>query len=170
MRNVMEKVRKTNRRATFVLQLTAMVDMFTILIVFLLKSYSTSAVHINPAEGLMLPYSTSTTHPVEALKLIVSREGIFVEGEHIVVFENGNLTTDYFDRNDPDFIKQLYHSLDQHAEKAKEIAGQNDSYNFEGKIVMQADSGLDYGLLKKVMYTSSLAGYADLKLATMAIQ
>ena len=51
MRRAVEKLKRDNKKSTFVLQLTAMVDMFTIIIVFLLKSFSTSAVNIEPQKG-----------------------------------------------------------------------------------------------------------------------
>lgn len=167
MRRAVEHMKKNNKRATFVLQLTAMVDMFTILIVFLLKSYSTSAVHITPHEGLKLPYSKSFTNPVEALRLVVSSDGIYVEEERVVEIKEGEIDLSSLDKADPDFIRPLYEALDKQAEKSKGIAEKNEDHEFDGKIVMQADSRLNYKVLKKVMYTSSLAGFADLKLATM---
>ena len=56
------------------------------------------------------------------------------------------------------------------AEKSKEIADVNEEHEFDGKVVMQADSRLNYKTLKKVMYTASLAGYADMRLATIAYE
>lgn len=168
MRRAVERFKRNNKKATFVLQLTAMVDMFTILIVFLLKSYSTSAVHINPQKGMELPFSSSYTEPVEAVRLVVSVEGIFVEDKQIVTLNEGQVMSGDVDAQDPDFIRELYKELDRHAERSKEIADQNEEHEFDGKVVMQADKRLDYATLKKVMYTTSLAGYADMKLATFS--
>jgi biopolymer transport protein ExbD len=53
------------------------------------------------------------------------------------------------------------------AKKTQEIAKQNESVKFEGKVVFQADQALNYALLKKVMYTAVLAGYSDFKLAVV---
>lgn len=167
MKRAVERLKSDNKKATFVLQLTSMVDMFTIMIVFLLKSYSTSAVHITPHDGLKLPNSTSYTDPVEALRLVVSMDGIYVDDEKVVVLEKGEVPKAELDANDSDFIRSLYEALDRQASKTKAIAEKNETIEFDGKVVMQADSKLNYALLKKVMYTSSLAGYADLKLATI---
>ena len=161
---------KDNKKSTFILQLTAMVDMFTIIIVFLLKSFSTSAVNITPQKGLTLPQSSSYVNPVEGIKLVISKSGIFVEDKLIVPLQDGQLTAEQVESTDNQFIKELFTALDKQAEKSKEISEQNKDYKFEGKIVMQADSQLDYGLLKKVMYTSSMAGYGDMKLATLAFE
>ncbi|MCB0411410.1 MAG: biopolymer transporter ExbD [Bdellovibrionales bacterium] len=149
------------------LQLTSMVDMFTIMIVFLLKSYSTSAVQVNPHEKLQLPSSTSYKDPVEALRLVVALDGIYVDDNRIVELKDGQVADADTDAGDKNFIRPLYEALDKQAEKSRGIANKNEDLEFEGSIVMQADKRLNYATLKKVMYTSSIAGYADLKLATM---
>ena len=147
-----------------------MVDMFTIIIVFLLKSFSTSAVNITPQKGLELPQSSSYVNPVEGVKLVVSKSGIYVEDKMVVGLNEGVLNPSQVEANDDQFIKALFEALDKQAEKSKQIADQNKDYKFEGKVIVQADSQLDYGLLKKVMYTSSMAGYGDMKLATLAFE
>lgn len=153
-------------QSTFKIQITSMVDMFVILLVFLLKSYSTSPIQINPSKDLRLPQSTSTTEPqAEALKLVVSKQGIYVEDKKIISLSAGQLNSTDVAANDPRFIKALFEALDKEAEKSKSISKLNDTVHFEGHILMQADRDLPYGLLQKVMYTSSMAGYADLKLA-----
>ncbi len=153
--------------STFKIQITSMVDMFVILLVFLLKSYSTSPVTINASNDLTLPASTSTKDPVDALKLVVSKTGIFVDDKKIVDIAQGNLTTKDIDSTDTNFIKALYEALDEQAKKSKNIAKQNETVEFDGKVVMQADRNLSYTLLRKVMYTSMLAGYSDVKIAVM---
>ncbi len=170
MRRAVEQFKRNNRKTGFLLQLTAMVDMFTILVVFLLKSYSTSAVVINPQEGLKLPQSSSQSEPIEALRLVVSNAGIFVDEEKILDLTDGILNEADTDKTDRDFIRPLYEALNAQAQKSKEISEKNTDLKFEGKIVLQADARLNYKVLKKVMYTSSMAGYADMKLATMAFE
>ena len=159
-----------NRTSTFGLQVTSMVDMFTIILVFLLKSYSTSAVQITPQEGLKLPTSTSNTEPVEALKLVVSQEGVFVKDEQILVFKKGKPDQADLDSNDSKFLRPLYEALNKEAENSKKIADLNDAVEFDGRVVVQADHKLPYSVLKKVMYTSMLAGYADVKMAVLALE
>lgn len=170
MRRAVEKMKRDNKKAAFILQLTAMVDMFTIIIVFLLKSYSTSAVNITPNEDLKMPQSTSVKDPVEGLKLIVSLEGIFIEDKKVLDLENGNIKSASLDSNDTEFIPELFKELDKHADKSKKIEEINSEFKFKGEVVMQADSRLDYGLLKKVMYTSSMAGFSSMKFATISME
>ena len=150
--------------ATFKIQITSMVDMFVILLVFLLKTYSTSPVNITPKEGLRIPESTATMDPVDVVKLIVEN-GVFVEDKKVMDLEKGRVPASVADAKDPSFLRSLYEALDERAKLAKSISKVNDSFEFDGKILLQADRGLPYDLLQKVMYTSMMAGYAEVKLA-----
>ena len=58
--------------SSFKIQITSMVDMFVILLVFLLKTYSTSPVNITPKDGMTLPASSATQDPIDVVKLIVA--------------------------------------------------------------------------------------------------
>lgn len=142
-----------------------MVDMFVILLVFLLKTYSTSPVNITPKQGMRIPESTATQDPVDVVKLIVSEDGVFVEEKKVMTLEKGRVPASEADTNDPSFLKALYTALDERAKLAKSISQVNDSFEFDGKVLMQADRELPYEVLQKVMYTSMMAGYADVKLA-----
>jgi biopolymer transport protein ExbD len=157
-----------SRSSAFKIQITSMVDMFIILLVFLLKSYSTSAVNITPSDQLRLPMSSSSTDPVESVKLMVSKNAIFVEDTKIVDMNNGVVEVTQLDSNDPQFIRPLFEELDKHAQKSKDIAKVNETVEFDGKIMMQVDRELPYELLRKVMYTSMLAGYYDVKFAVVS--
>jgi biopolymer transport protein ExbD len=153
--------------SSFKIQITSMVDMFVILLVFLLKTYSTSPVNITPKEGMRLPESTSLTEPVDVVKLMVSETAVFVEDKKVLDLEKGRVPASIVDNNDPSFLKPLFEELDERAKHAKEISKMNDTFEFDGKILMQADRSLPYEVLQKVMYTSMLAGYADVKLAVV---
>lgn len=153
--------------ATFKIQITSMVDMFVILLVFLLKSYSTSPVNISPSDKLALPASTSVKDPTDVLKLVVSKAGIFVEDQKIIDLTAGALDMKDVDASDTQFIRKLYEALDEQAKKSRGIASVNEEVEFDGKVIMQADRTLPYELLKKVMYTSMMAGYSDVKIAVV---
>lgn len=152
----------------FKIQITSMVDMFVIILVFLLKSYSTSPVNINPNKDLTLPVSTSVQDPEDVLKMIISKKGVFIEDKQVVAFENGQLASRDIDSADDSFIPTLFKELDEKAKSTQDIAKLNDTVNFDGRVLVQADRDMPYSLLQKVMYTSMLAGYANVKLAVAA--
>jgi biopolymer transport protein ExbD len=152
----------------FKIQITSMVDMFVILLVFLIKSYSTSPVQINPSADLRLPTSISSTAPVDVLKLMVSKSGISVEGNKIVTLNGGVIDKKDLDKEDPNYIPELFKALDAEAKKTQKISKVNEEVAFEGKVLVQADKDLNYELLQKVMHTSAVAGYSDVKIAVMS--
>lgn len=151
----------------FKIQITSMVDMFVILLVFLLKSFSTSPVQITPNADLTLPESTAQVNPEDVVKLVVSKNGIFVDEKRVIELKAGELLPEDADKTDAQFIRKLFEELDVQAKKTRTIASVNETVEFDGKILMQADRELPYALLQKVMYTSMLAGYSDMKLAVI---
>lgn len=164
-RRGMAKYQDTRLPSSFKIQITSMVDMFVILLVFLLKSYSTSPVNITPKDGLRIPESSATTDPVDVVKLIVAQDGVFVEEKKILDLEKGVVPKTQLDAADPSFIRALFEALDARAKLAKDIAKANDSFEFDGKVLLQADRELPYEVLQKIMYTSMMAGYGEVKLA-----
>ena len=156
------RILRERHESTFTLQLTSMIDVFTIILVFLLKSYASSAVDITPSKVLNLPISTSQEAPVEALKMMVTKDAIFVDDKEVMKFDRSTVTSKEV------ALKPLFDALTAQADKSKQIANKNDSVKFEGKLIMQADQSLNYQFLKKVMYTAALAGYSDLKFAVIS--
>jgi biopolymer transport protein ExbD len=153
--------------SSFKIQITSMVDMFVILLVFLLKTYSTSPVNITPKDGLRIPESNATADPVDVVKMIVGRDGVFVEDKKILDLDKGHVPAAQIDTNDASFIRSLFEALDARAKLAKSISKVNDSFEFDGKILLEADRGLPYEVLQKIMYTSMMAGYSEVKLAVV---
>jgi biopolymer transport protein ExbD len=167
-RRGMKKHMDSRSPSSFKIQITSMVDMFIILLVFLLKSYSTSPVNITPNANLRLPQSVTSTDPVDVLKLVVSKQAIFVDDNKVVDIANNEIDKTQVDAADPQFIRPLYEELDKKAQKSKDLAKVNDTVEFDGKVMMQVDRDLPYSVLKKIMYTSMLAGYYDVKFAVVS--
>jgi len=157
MRRTRYKLPKT--QSVFTLNITSMTDMFTILLVFLLQTYSTSAVEVLPEKDINLPVSNAELSPVKALNVSVSRSELKIEGRTIASLDNGEFQGSDIDQKDPNFIKPLFQELRQL--QGKPGADQS------AAILLQADSGLTYQALRKVMYTSSMAGFPQLKMATV---
>ncbi len=150
------------------LQLTAMVDMMSIILVFLLNSYSTSAIQLTPADRLNLPASFTTGPAVEALKMVVAKHGIYVDDQKIIDLTEGVLNPKDTDAKDTQFIRALFDALDKQAQKTKDIASKNEDMKFDGKIIVQVDRAVNYKVLKKALYTAAIAGYNDAKFAAVA--
>ena len=155
------KKHKTDLREIKI-NLTSMMDMFTIILVFLLKTYSTEGQLISPSEHLELPRSSIEKAPEVALDVVVTRKEILVNDRPVMVEEN----------NDPNVlvgheynqvITPLYNRLltySKEAKKMQELYGTD----FTGKVTIQGDYRLPFRLLVKIMYTCGQAEYGNMRL------
>lgn len=152
------------QNSTFALNITSMTDMFTLLLVFLLQNFSTSSVEINPVIGMKLPVSNSYKNPVDILQVSVSMDEIRVADKVVATIKNRQIASVDIDPQDSNFIQPLFKMLQEHAKdpKAKKADDQDN-----GQILLQADQGLPYQTLRKVMYTASMAGFPHVKLITV---
>ena len=131
--------------STFKPQLTSLVDVMTILLVFLIKSFSAEGNLITPASDLSLPVSTSKipVHPLNSIK--ITKEYLLA-GDEIIA------TLSSFAQSDSLIIPQLNawltSSYGQQAVPAKEL-------------MIQSDKEISFEIVKKVMYTCSQAGKTD---------
>src|SRR3954463_16818201 len=65
------------------LNITPMMDMMTIILVFLLKTFSTSSSTITFDQNLKVPSSTTQLRTKEAISVTVTKKVILVEGDGI---------------------------------------------------------------------------------------
>ena len=63
------------------LNLTSMMDAMTIILLFLLKTFSTSEAIVTPSSDMRLPYSLSVEEPHDELTVSVTRENILVANQ-----------------------------------------------------------------------------------------
>ena len=63
------------------LSLNSMMDMMTIILLFLIKSMSTSGAMVRPSQFLELPEGVRTVEPEKALSLLISTDGVLEDME-----------------------------------------------------------------------------------------
>ena len=144
---------------TVKLNITSMIDMFTLMVVFLLKNYSAQGQLVTPAENLLLPTSSVEKMANEALSVKVSRNTIMVENTIVVdpaTFKQILAQKEFL-------ITPLYKVLNERATAARK---QSELYKteFSGKISIQGDVEIPYNILTRVMYTCGQAGYPVMNL------
>ncbi|MGQ9559125.1 MAG: ExbD/TolR family protein [Candidatus Oleimicrobiaceae bacterium] len=144
------------------LNLTSLMDMFTIILVFLLKNYSTEGALIHPSENLTLPKSTVQTVPETALDVIISKETVVVNDDVVELVAN-------VARQEGLIVPRLRDKLKVYADRAKE-AEQKYGIKFSGRVNIQADKDLEYGVLMKVLATCGACDYSNLRLAVYQLE
>lgn len=141
------------------LQITSMIDIFTILLVFLLKSFSTEGHLVNIAKEIKLPASSAVESVHPGISVAFSGESLYFESELIVGDVKSVIASDEM------LIEPLYAALKQNADKIKAVAEKNPSMVFTGEIVLQGDREIPFRLLKKIIYTAGQAEYVNQTLA-----
>lgn len=139
------------------LNLTSMIDMFTILVVFLLKSYSAEGQLITISDSLELPQSVSTTMVELNLDVVITTEAILIDGDPVYEIEAEPLT-------DGSPIPELVDRLSDHLEYSHANRGNTTE---EMEINIQADVATSALLLQKVMASCGAAGYGTQNLAVI---
>ena len=142
-----------------VLNITSMLDMFTILILFLLKSYSAEGTILTIPADLQLPYSVTQVAPKPGLVVELSQNRIVVDGQVIPV------DLEQVETSEDIMIPELFSVLTEKARQYKEIAAVNPSVSFTGQMVLEGDRQVPFRLLKKILYTSGQAGFINQSLA-----
>ncbi len=160
-----KKFKNRNLSDEMTLQITSLADIFTIILVFLLKSYATSAVSITPTSGMKIPESQFLEPPVEALKVEISENYIQVENKPVV-----NLHHFRFDSGEiqPNLTSKLItHALEIEKKRQQYIAQSNANVKVDSKILIIADQKVPYITLKSVLASAAINGFTDYKLVAV---
>ena len=156
---VMRQMRKARSQSDAKLNITSMMDMFTIILVFLLKSFSTQGQLVTPATGLLLPTSTVERGANPALGVRISASAIAVEDNVVIGAEEFRAIGE----QSGFLIPRLHEALARYAaetRRAAEMFGQE----FSGDITIHGDVEVPYAVLTRVMYTCGQAGYPNMNL------
>ncbi len=142
------------------LNMNSMMDMMTIILLFLLKTYSTSGVIVTPSENLELPTSTSKSSPVKDLNVSIARDYILVND--IPVVEISSITENSM------LITPLYNKLVEKANEAMHLE-ESAGIPFNHEVIIQGDIKTPYSLLFKILYTCSQSEFNKLRLLTISV-
>ncbi|MEX1994224.1 MAG: biopolymer transporter ExbD [Steroidobacteraceae bacterium] len=139
------------------LSLVSLMDIFTILVFFLLVN-SAEIQTLEPPKSLTLPESIAQDKPRETVIVLVTRDAVFVQGEAVVSIAD-------VDRADGVIIAPLRRALKAQGDRALLRASATDPSARE--ITILGDRDVPYRVLKKVMATCTDADFGKLSLAVM---
>ena len=126
-------------------QMTSLIDILTLLLVFLIQSFNAEGTLVTQAPDLELPLSSSQIAPRPALTLEVTRSDIVAEGRKLASLES-------FKSSKSLLIENVFHWLRTKA------AADSTMHN---PIIIQCDREIPFNIVKRVMHTCSKAGFND---------
>ncbi len=162
---IRRKIRRREEAEENSLNIYPMMDMMTILLVFLIMQFAaSSAAKLQQTDALQIPYSTSTMQIQDALSLQISRNEVTVDGEHVLALRNGTIDPSQKQGGGPGFlVTPLFAKLRQKRQMDKLLAARDPSRQFRGEVQILADKRTPYRTLAEVIYTLGQAEYKNLR-------
>ena len=145
------------------LNVTPLVDMFVILVLFLVANFSATGEILALQKDIQLPEAANTEELTLAPVVMVSKEEVLVSGTLIGRVED--LTRDDY-LNIPALEEKL-RDMRKQFEDLHNAA--NDSGAFKGDVNIQADKSVQFRIVKRVMFSCAAAGYGNISFATMML-
>jgi biopolymer transport protein ExbD len=153
------------------LNITAMMDMMTIILVFFLKQFSASVENVAVGEDLMPPRSISEVKPHEAVQVTITKKAIMVEDEAVVAVKGGAVDAAVKRDGQSGYqINPLLTILQKHTSRLKKVEKlTGGKMKFTGEVVVVADHGTPYRLISEVLYTAGQAEYSKYRLLVQKV-
>ena len=136
--------------------LTSLMDIVSIIVVYLLKSYASDPVLITPIADQKIPMSKADSAIQEGTPVYLSDRAIIVLEKKVLALQEGK-TGDEVSGN---LIDPLYDILSEEAEKAKQMS-ENRGKAWDSRLILVGDERLPFETLVKVMYTAGKAEYTE---------
>jgi biopolymer transport protein ExbD len=147
--------RKSRNKTMVDMNLVSLIDVFTILIFFLLSSASGVELLSSP-KAVKLPLSTADKTPKETVVVVVSNEDILVEGRKVASVAEAMAAPG-------DLVPPLKAELELISANRQAIRAENQAQ--AKAVTIMGDKDIPYSLLRKVMVTSARADFRDVAFA-----
>jgi biopolymer transport protein ExbD len=144
---------KRNRKSSK-LSLVSLMDIFTILVFFLMLNASDVQV-LQSSDQVVLPESTADTPARETLLLMVTKQQVLLQGKALT--ETAALAA-----RDEQAIIRLKAELDYHTQRRTELSLEDQQAQ---SITIMGDASTSYAVLKQIMQACASQGYTNIALA-----
>ncbi len=166
------------RSVIAMLSLTAMVDMFTVLAVFLLQNYQTTGEVIELSDDVILPKAAKVRELKPSTVVVISKDHILVDKVAVAtIAEIKSLPEIEVLPNLQARIQDAFKMLEEKGrlaalsqiKQAVNTARGVEPAKVEDfkRVTVQADKVMDAGTVKKVMYTLAEAGASEINFAVL---
>lgn len=166
-------IRKLKRqKASGGLGMNSLMDIMTILLIFLLKSFSSKADTVQMSEELQLPKSTGFAKLEQTIRVFVTTEGIKVEGDKkarsVLLSREYSVEDADMLNGDPNThtISTLKEILEEKAEYLKDLERESSGRRkFKGLITIISDRRIPYRVINDVVHTAASSEFKKIKFA-----
>lgn len=169
------KRRGSKRGVTAILSLTAMVDMFTVLVIFLLQNYNSTGEILYIPKEVVLPKANRVTDLRPAVVVTVSSKEILIDRTQVATFDQVKAMKEWTIPALRDQVRILLEKAKAETDAKiknklktvvdKTLGNEEVDPNAWRRVTLQADKAIDYLTLKKIMYSIYEAGGGPINFA-----
>jgi biopolymer transport protein ExbD len=145
--------------------ITSLIDFFSIVVIYLMKSYSAEGSILTNADNLVLPNSASTIKSKEIhVQIAATSDMILVDNNPVVPTEDVRKIPQ---TSMEQIIPQLEQRLNATHKQEEDMVKLGASNQMEGIATIQIDKNVEFDVLYKIMATCAKSGYMKMNFAVM---
>jgi biopolymer transport protein ExbD len=144
---------------------TSLIDFFSIVVIYLMKSYSSEGSILTNADNLVLPNSVAVTKPKDIfLQLAATNDMILVDNLPIVPTDDVRRIP----QENPDpIVAKLEEKLNASYAQEQQMVKLGALNKIQGNVIIQMDKNVEFDVLFKLMNTCGKVGYNNMNFAVM---
>lgn len=139
------------------LQITAMMDMFTIILIFLLFSFSSTPETLDLDKNISLPQSTSKLNYKNCVNLVLTNKELKLDGKVVATLKEGAVEK----------LDLLYETLFSLRETADTVTTEGPDDVRKDLILFMCDKTLSFKTINSIIKTAGRAGYPNFQFAVI---
>lgn len=156
-KEIKQAKRRNKKEENASMGLTSLMDIVSIIVVYLLKSYASDPVLITPIAEQKIPLSRMDAPIKEGVPVYLSsRELIFME-KPLATLTEGELPTNEVQGHT---IVKFFEALEEETEKSKQLFEQRGE-EWVGHLIIIGDESLKFSTIVDVMYTAGRLEYSE---------
>jgi biopolymer transport protein ExbD len=157
------KISRGRKATNAELNVVPMVDMMTMLVIFLLQQYSATGEVIYMQKDIRLPDARHGQMIDQAATVAISAEQVVVAGQKVADVADLDRDAGYLN------IPALEEKLREDRKRWDFIHQSDPNRKWDGIVNIQADQKVPFRIVKRVMYSCGVAGYFNLNFAALDI-
>lgn len=163
-----QKIVGGKRNVVAVLQLTAMVDMFTVLVVFLLQNYASTNQVLPISDQVALPKAAAVKELKPSFVVVLSKDSLSFNEKKVGTFQDVKSNKDWVIMSLLEPVREAIERLNK--ENNRVVKKDESETPVQYKMTVQADKDIDFLSIKKVLYTLTEAGVQEVNFAVIKVK
>ncbi len=143
------------------IMLTSLIDVMTILVIFLLMNFSANGEVLYLTKDIKLPDAYHGAMLERAPVISVSAEAVTFDGKML-------LQTAEMERGDVLNVPELEDALRDEKRRYEQIHANDPDHPFRGLVNVQADRRIPFKVIKRVMFACNQSGFGNINFAALS--